>query len=113
MELVEEERRLKEEADLRELVETVVIDDQQLFSHRDFNGKGRDVHPSAKQRKVVQTIAATLKFQPAVLKKRSSTNAIDINQQESLLDADEADLDITAKARLFVSSGFVNKHEPG
>ena len=106
MSLAEEERRIKEETELRELHETVILDDN-YFASRDLLGKGRDVHTTAKQRKIVQTVAATLKFNTNNGKKKSD---------ESLLDGDDGapiEIDFNTKPRTFIASGPINRYEPG
>lgn len=108
----EEERRFKEEAELRELNETLMLDDT-YFSSRDLTFKGKDVLPMGKHRKTVATIAATLRFNSSQQKRRNSMS-LDIYGSNHLeLDDDLPDLDLTAKPRVFVASGPVNKKEPG
>ena len=99
---LEEEKRWKEETELRELQETLMLDEQ-YFSSRDLSSKGRDVHPSSKQRKIVQTIASTLKFVSSSKKRQ------EIEQDDDSF----CEIDLNAKPRVFVVSGPINKKEPG
>lgn len=103
MEFVEEEKRQKEERDLQDFLETIALDDA-YFASKDLQSKGRDVHPTAKQRKVVQEEAAKIRF-VANAKRRPG-----LTYDESL-DAEE--IDLKARPRVFISNGLVNRYEPG
>lgn len=107
----EEEKRFKEEAELRELNETLMLDDT-YFSSRDLAFKGKEVLPMGKHRKTVQTIAATLRF-PSPAQRRKSISIDLYHQNTPEIDDDLPDVDLNAKPRVFVSSGPVNKKEPG
>jgi AAA15 family ATPase/GTPase len=107
MSIAEEERRLKEESELRELHETVALDEN-YFAARDLSGKGRDVHTTARQRKFVQKEASTIKFN---VNNRRRSGGMD-----DCLDADDGstvEIDFNTKPRTFVAKGFVNRYEPG
>ncbi len=103
MEQVEEERRQKEERNFQELLETIALDSA-YFNSRDLQNKGKDVHPSAKQRKQVQDESAKIKF--AVAAKRKQGNVVDDGMEFE-------EIDLKAKPRVFVMISAVNKYEPG
>eukprot|EP01038_Epipyxis_sp_PR26KG_P004781 gene4781-6706_t len=114
MEQAEEDRRLKEEAELRELLEAVGLDDY-YFSSRDLVHKGKDVHPSGKQRKVVQEISQTLKVSTSNVNSKTKPSMLGSFSEEidDFSDMkDTKDFDLNNKPRIFIASGFVNKHEP-
>ncbi len=103
MEQLEEERRQKEERDLLELLDTIALDEA-YFNSKDLQNKGKDVHPTAKQRKTVQDESSKIKFVTGTRRKAGA--AID----ESL---DSEEIDLKAKPRVFICIGAVNKYEPG
>lgn len=107
---LEEERRLKAENELKELHETLVLDEE-YFAVRDLLGKGRDVHPSGKQRKMVQTVAATIKF-PSNSKRKSNGFPGLGDDQEGEDSLAITEIDLTMKPRTYITSGSINKHEP-
>ncbi len=110
MSIAEEERRTKEEHELRELHETVALDEA-YFACRDLSGKGRDVHTTAKQRKFVQKEAATIKFNTINNRKKPGSLSDEIST-----DADDGavtEIDFNTKPRTFISKGFINRYEPG
>ena len=112
MTLAEEERRMKEELELRELHETVVLDDH-YFASRDLMGKGRDVHTTAKQRKIVQTVASTIKFNASA--RRKTTGSLPTEEMLLMGDGEEgftAEIDLNSKPRTFIASGPINRYEP-
>lgn len=92
----EENRKKKYEFERKELLDTIMLND--LILARDFNGKGKEVHPTGKQRKIVQTIAQTVNF--------NMTTSKDDNENVIYFD-------LNAKPRTFISSGMINKLEPG
>jgi hypothetical protein len=107
----EEEKRFKEEAELRELNDTLVHDDT-YFSSRDLAFKGKDVLPMGKHRKQIQQVSATLKFN--IQSKRRSSLSMDlVSSGHYDLEDDVPEIDLSAKPRVFVCSGPVNKREPG
>lgn len=104
MSQAEEERRLKEEAEFKELYETVCLSEA-YFTSRDLTKKGRDVHPTGKQGKDVQVMSKTIKFgNPTQSRFASAEDAI---ENENM-----ADFSLTAKPRIFITSGPVSKREP-
>ncbi|KAJ1429865.1 hypothetical protein B484DRAFT_56326 [Ochromonadaceae sp. CCMP2298] len=98
----EEDQRRKEEAELKELRETIVLDD--ATKNRDMFNKGRNVHPSGKQRKVVQLVAATLRF---AQNRRKSTGTFGLESIEEV-----AFVDLAAQPRIFLHSGSILRLEP-
>lgn len=104
MDQVEEERRQKEERNFLELLETIALDEA-YFNSRDLQNKGKDVHPSAKQRKQVQDESSKIRF-IAVGKRKQGTGSLD-----DTLELEE--IDLKAKPRVFVMISPVNKYEPG
>jgi hypothetical protein len=107
----EEEKRFKEEAELRELNETLMLDDT-YFSSRDLAFKGKDVLPMGKHRKQIQQIATTLRFNVQV--RRRGSMSLDLGSSNNTEADDELqEIDLNAKPRVFVCSGPVNKKEPG
>ncbi len=113
MSQIEEEKRLKELAELEELLSTVVLDDYYLTS-RDLSGKGRDVHPSGKQRRQVNTISTTLKINTQQNNKKSFISSFsDESQSDFYDDASLTDFDLNLKPRVFISSGPITRYEPG
>ena len=107
----EEDRKQKEELEKKELADTVVLDDYYLSS-RDLVGKGKDVHPTGKQRWTVQTIAQNLKFNQINRRKSTGTFGLEtIKEVEE--DGSAAYFDLNAKPRIFISSGAISKLEPG
>lgn len=105
----EEDRKRKEELEVRELAETIVLDDYYLSS-RDLVGKGREVHPTGKQRHIVQKLSEGFRFSQT--SRRKSTGTLN----ESVQDDDDqtvAYFDLNAKPRIFITSGAINKLEPG
>jgi hypothetical protein len=107
MDQVEEERRIKEEADLKDMMDTIVLDDAYFNSH-DLLNKGKDVHPSAKQRRDVLAEIARLKFVSQSQAKRRSG----VPPPEQLNEIEEI-IDLGGGPRIFVGSGPINKFEPG
>ncbi len=107
MSQAEEERRLKEEAEYKELYETVFLNEG-YFTSRDLSKKGRDVHPTGKQAKDVQLLSKTIKF----VNPPQSRSFISSDSQQESLDENMADFSLTAKPRIFITSGFINKREP-
>ena len=103
----EADRKRKEELEVLELSETIVLDDYYLSS-RDLVGKGREVHPSGKQRHIVQKLSEGFKF--SQVNRRKSTGSDSFNDAE---DDSAAYFDLNAKPRIFISSGAINKLEPG
>jgi hypothetical protein len=103
----EADRKRKEELEVMELADTIVLDDYYLSS-RDLVGKGREVHPSGKQRHIVQKLSEGFKFSQA--NRRKSTGSDSFNDVE---DDNAAYFDLNAKPRIFISSGAINKLEPG
>jgi len=114
MTLLEEERRLKEETELREYSETVVIDESSFFANRDLTGKGKDVHPSGKQRKIVNTIAETLIIRkPPKWRVSSADLSGGFDDSQDYYDENSVkDFDLTLKPRIFITSGPISKREP-
>lgn len=107
----EADRKLKEELEVMELADTIVLDDYYLSS-RDLVGKGKEVHPTGKQRLFVQNIAASMKF--SQVNRRKSTGTFGLETiKESEEDSSAAYFDLNAKPRILVSSGAINKLEPG
>lgn len=107
MSQAEEERRLKEEAEYKELYETVFLNEC-YFSSRDLSKKGRDVHPTGKQGKDVQILAKTIKF----VNPPQSRSFISSDQQQDGVDDNIGDFSLTAKPRIFITSGSISKREP-
>ena len=105
----EEDRKRREEMEIRELAETIVLDDYYLSS-RDLVGKGREVHPSGKQRHIVQKMSESFKF--SQLNRRKSTGTFG-ESRDVEEDQVPAYFDLNAKPRIFISSGAINKLEPG
>lgn len=103
MEFVEEERRQKEERNLQDFLDTIALDEA-YFASKDLQSKGKDVHPTAKQRKIVQEEAAKIRF--VANAKRRPGVAFDEG-----LDAEE--IDLKARPRVFIANGLVNRYEPG
>ncbi len=112
MSLAEEERRIKEENELRELHETVVLDEA-YFACRDLSGKGKDVHTTAKQRKFVQKEAATIKFNLNRKKAGSVLSSSEDLQSTEVEDGVTTEIDFNTKPRTFIGKGFINRYEPG
>lgn len=113
MSLAEEERRIKEENELRELHETVVLDEA-YFACRDLSGKGKDVHTTAKQRKFVQKEAATIKFNAINNRKKGNSSSVsDEMLSTETEDGVTVEIDFNTKPRTFITKGFVNRYEPG
>ena len=112
MSQLEEEQRLKEEAELSDFEDTIALDET-YFSGRNLAGRGRDVHPSAKQRKYAQEAITELKFNNSnsVGSRRKSISA------ESVFDDGEdhsiIELNLTNKPRIFIHKGLISRHEPG
>lgn len=104
----EADRKLKEEMERMDLADTIVLDDYYLSS-RDLVGKGREVHPSGKQRHIVQKISEGFKFSQSSRRKSTGT----IGAEEVDEDQSAAYFDLNAKPRIFISSGAINKLEPG
>lgn len=98
MSQAEEERRLKEEAEFKELSDTVFLNEA-YFNSRDLTKKGREVHPAGKQAKEIKDISKTIKF----------TNQVQVDNY----DDNVADFSLTAKPRIFIANGFINRREPG
>lgn len=103
MEQVEEERRLKEEKDHQDLLETILLDDDYFLS-RDLQNKGKDVHPMAKQRKRVQEEIAKIRFASSAARRKSGVPVSD--------DMDD-EVDLSSKPRILVASGPITRYEPG
>jgi hypothetical protein len=105
----EADRKRKEEMEVVELAETIVLDDYYLSS-RDLVGKGKEVHPTGKQRHIVQKLSEGFKFNQST--RRKSTGTVnDAAKDED--DQSAAYFDLNAKPRIFISSGAINKLEPG
>lgn len=105
----EADRKLKEDMEILELADTVVLDDY-VLSSRDLVGKGREVHPTGRQRLDVQNISEKLKFaQPANRRKSTGTYG---NEKDGDDDG-AAYFDLNAKPRILIAHGPINKLEPG
>eukprot|EP01032_Pedospumella_encystans_P013468 gene13468-15505_t len=103
----EADRKLKEEQEIMELADTVVLDDYYLSS-RDLVGKGREVHPTGRQRLDVQNVSEKLRFaQPANRRKSTGTFSNDKEDDDSA-----AYFDLNAKPRILITHGPINKLEP-
>jgi ankyrin repeat protein len=105
---VEEERRLKEEVELREFKDTIILDEETYFSSRDFISKGRVVHPSGKQNKEVQIIGQSLRI---VSHSKKMSSSLDESQMEYYDENSIKDFDLSSRPRIFVCGGFINKRE--
>jgi hypothetical protein len=103
----EEDLKRKEEQERKELLETIVIDDYYLSS-RNLIGKGKDVHPSGKDRWEVQQIAETLKFSQSSRRKSTGSDGV-----KDLEEDGPTYFDLNAKPRIIVDSGAIAKLEPG
>lgn len=104
----EADRKLKEEQEIMELADTVVLDDYYLSS-RDLVGKGREVHPTGRQRLDVQNVSEKLRFaQPPNRRKSTGTFSNDKEDDDSA-----AYFDLNAKPRILITHGPINKLEPG
>ena len=110
MSAAEEERRQKEHADFKDLCETISLDNF-YFTSRDLLGKGKDVHPTGKQRKIVQTIAQSLKF-PTV-KKSSAMGPLGLITISSVEEDSGVAFNLMDKQRIFINSGPISRAEPG
>lgn len=111
MSQLEEEMRLKEAAQLKELFETVVLDDF-YFTGKDLSCKGRDIHPSGKQKKQVQQISQSIRVSNQ-LKKSTFGAAFSDEYQNDLFEdsSNMTDFNLNAKPRIFICSGFINRFE--
>lgn len=109
MSQMEEEQRLKEEAELSDFEETIALDET-YFTNRNLSGRGRDVHPSGKQRKFAQDAIAELKFNSSGSRRKSISNesVYDEGEDHSIIE-----LNLTNKPRIFIHKGLINRHEPG
>lgn len=110
---VDEERKL---AELKDLHESILLDEA-YFNNRNLTGKGRNVLPTAKQRRDVQHQASLLRFSTLSSLRRRSTGSVGGTGSEdvSLLDAEDhmmSELDLTAKPRTFVTMGPVVQYDP-
>jgi hypothetical protein len=111
----EEERRFKQEAELRELNDTLMLDDR-YFSSRDLAFKGKDVLPMGKHRKQIQQMALTLRFNSVSNRRKNSMSMENIyGGMGGNVDVEEEmpEIDLNAKPRVFIGSGPISKKEPG
>jgi hypothetical protein len=110
----EEERRFKQESELRELNDTLMLDDT-YFSSRDLAFKGKDVLPMGKHRKQIQQLALTLRFNTVSNRRKNSMSMENIYGGGSHVDMEDEtpEIDLNAKPRVFIGSGPINKKEPG
>lgn len=108
MSQMEADKKRREDAERMDLAETIVLDDYYLSS-RDLVGKGKDVHPSGKQRHTVQVKSEELKFSQSSRRKSTGTMGEGADDE----DQTAAYFDLNAKPRTFISSGSINKVEPG
>jgi len=110
MSQLEEEQRLKEEAELSDFEDTIALDES-YFSNRNLSGRGRDVHPSAKQRKFAQDAIMELKFNNSNgnnrRKSMSNETVYDEGEDHTIIE-----LNLTNKPRIFIFKGLINRHEP-
>ncbi len=108
MSQMEEEQRLKEEAELSDFEETIALDEI-YFNSRNLSGRGRDVHPSSKQRKFAQDAIGELKFNSSGSRRKSMSESVyDEGEDHSIIE-----LNLTNKPRIFIHKGPINRHEPG
>ena len=106
----EADQKRKEEQEIMELADTIVLDDYYLSS-RDLVGKGREVHPTGRQRLDVQNMSEKLKFsQPFNRRKSTGTFGSEKDGDE---DSSAAYFDLNAKPRILICHGPINKLEPG
>jgi ankyrin repeat protein len=119
LEEIEEEQRRQER---KELDSNLGLLD--FLSARDLSCKGKDVHPSAKQWKLVQTISKSLVIphSPSLKSSKNRRNSTgsdiylthndDIDDPFSLLNSTVHDFDLLSnRSRTFINSGPISKHE--
>mmetsp|Transcript_24130 Transcript_24130/g.24718 ORF Transcript_24130/g.24718 Transcript_24130/m.24718 type:complete len:810 (+) Transcript_24130:123-2552(+) len=102
MEQNEEEMRRKEEEHQRDLEETIGLGD--FFSSKDLSTRGKNVRPSGKQIKDIQTIASNLRIRDS--SRRRSTGEVSYDFTKP------SDFDILGTPRIFITEGAINKREP-
>lgn len=98
--------------ELQDLHESIVLDDA-YFSSRNLSGKGRNVVPTAKQRRDVQVQAALLRFSSLASSRRKSAGSS--AEELSMLDSEDrmlAEMDLTLKPRTYINSGSLILHDP-
>lgn len=107
MEQEEEEMRRKEEENQRDLEQTIGLVD--FLSLRDFSLRGRNVRPSGKQTKDLESLASSLRIRDASRRKTTG----DVPSSQSYESQKLSDFDILGSPRIHIVSGPVNKREPG
>lgn len=107
MEQAEEERRRKELFELRDMEEVVGIQTDNFLSLHDLSSKGKDVHPSGKQTKIVQTIADSLRTS-----NQPSRRLLGGEVEEDISDNSVCDFDLMANPRIMIFKGPVMRREP-
>ena len=102
MEQNEEEMRRREEEHQRYLEETIGLGD--YFNGKDLTMSGKNVRPSGKQVKEIQTLASSLRIRDSLRRRASGDVSYDLTKP--------IDFDLLGTPRILITSGPINRREP-